>query len=222
MKPVSISFKDFLCIFTARMECSICLESLDTKCTFTLSCNHKLHYDCFLRCSYQKSHIFIDCPLCRDMNINTKPAHEDPSENIKSLLFHKSKRCSHKTKKGSRCKRPISIMNYDQCSVHNRDVLPQDKYDVMNRYMIYMLQVESTWFTKICMIDFVKKILIKFPETNTVDEIHTYGLRYKYYLKKNNDDDNDVIDTRGIYEYYDLAEPDPEWVNRCRDKKTLA
>ena len=207
------------------MDCSICLETLDTKCIFTLSCNHKLHYDCFLQCSYQKSHIFIDCPLCREMNTNTKPVHEDPYTNIKALLFHKSSRCSHKTKKGLRCKRSISLMNYGKCSVHNRDVLPPDKYDVMNRYLIYMLQVDSTWFTKICMIDFVKRILIKFPETKTVDELHSYGLRYKYYLKKNNDDDallGALRNVHGIYKYYDLTEPDPEWLIRCRDQKYLA
>ena len=55
------------------MNCSICLEELNNKKTiFKLSCNHQLHYECFLKYSYQVSHLFIDCPMCREMNINTQ------------------------------------------------------------------------------------------------------------------------------------------------------
>ena len=49
------------------MECSICLNTMDNKDNiFILSCNHKFHYKCFLKYSYQIGHLYIDCPLCRE------------------------------------------------------------------------------------------------------------------------------------------------------------
>ena len=66
------------------MECSICLNEMkEDQCIFTLSCNHKLHYSCFLKYSFQKNHIFIDCPLCREMNINTQLPDLDTEQNLR-------------------------------------------------------------------------------------------------------------------------------------------
>ena len=68
------------------MECSICLEEFNNEKTiFTLSCNHKLHYQCFLKYVYQKGNFFIDCPLCREMNTNTKSPVDDHEDGLREL-----------------------------------------------------------------------------------------------------------------------------------------
>ena len=75
------------------MNCSICLEELNNKKNiYTLSCGHKFHYECFLRYSYQVGHLFIDCPMCREMNINTQLPTLDKEENLREFLFHKKKK----------------------------------------------------------------------------------------------------------------------------------
>ena len=74
------------------MNCSICLDEFNNKKNiFKLSCNHQLHYECFLRYSYQVGHLFIDCPMCREMNINTQLPNLDTvcCENISALFLIK-------------------------------------------------------------------------------------------------------------------------------------
>ena len=52
------------------MECPICLET-NTKPKIKLSCGHELHFRCFLSYIIQSDNsIFINCPLCRQMNTN--------------------------------------------------------------------------------------------------------------------------------------------------------
>lgn len=201
-------------------DCSICLEKLDGKKTiFTLSCNHQLHYECFLRYSYKNNHMFIDCPLCREMNYNIKPAIKEPEQNLKELCFH-GKRCRHKTKNGTRCKKPPSLLNCGYCSVHNKDILNKDNYDIMNQYIFYILQTHSLWYTKIHMVDFIKKIIIKNPHIKNIEELLAFSTRYKYYLKKN-DLRHDIVPVLGIYKYYDLDSPDEDWVKRCVEDKII-
>ena len=202
-------------------ECSICLDDLNKKTIFTLSCNHKLHYECFLRCSYQKNYIFIDCPLCREMNTNATMPIKDPETHLRELLSHtKKKRCCSLTKSGRRCKKKASLLNYGLCSIHNKNILSKDKYDLMNRYLFYMIQATNRWYTKICMIDFVKKILIKYPEVKTIDEIHTFGLRYKCHRTKLLLDDK-IIDRDGIYKYYELDDPPNDWIQKCVTERKI-
>ena len=203
------------------MECSICLEELNEKTIFTLSCNHKLHYQCFLKYVYQKSNIYIDCPLCREMNTNTKSPLEDPKEGLKDLLLSpKNKRCCQMTRDGKRCKKNSSLMNYGYCSVHHKNILPEIKYDLMNRYILYILQINSRWYTKIHMIDFIKKILIKYPEIETLDEVLTYGWRYKFHRQKRALE-NDVIASQDINEYYELDNSPVEWIHICMEDKMI-
>ena len=169
------------------MECSICLNEMkEDQCIFTLSCNHKLHYSCFLKYSFQKNHIFIDCPLCREMNINSKKPLNDPETNLREICSHKKpKRCQAiNNTNGLRCKNKACLLNYGFCSVHHPDILPKDKYELMNTYIHYMLQVKARWFTKLHFIDMIKKVLIKYPEINTFGEILTFGLRYKCHRAK--------------------------------------
>ena len=205
------------------MECSICLEELnDKKTIFTLSCNHKLHYQCFLKYVYQKNNIYIDCPLCREMNTNNKSPLDDPKEGLKELLLlsPKNKRCCQITQSGKRCKKNSSLMNSGYCSVHHKNILPEIKYDLMNRYILYILQINSRWYTKIHMIDFIKKILIKYPEIKTLDEVLTYGWRYKFHRQKMALE-NETIERCDINEYYGLDDPTEEWIHKCMEDKII-
>ena len=81
------------------MECSICLLPMNQtdKSLITLSCNHQLHYQCFMSYALKtQGHIFVKCPLCREMNLNAEYPTADPELNIRLLFNHtKSKRCCH-------------------------------------------------------------------------------------------------------------------------------
>ena len=159
------------------MDCSICLDEIKSSDNiFTLSCNHKLHYSCFLAYALKKQgNIFVNCPICRVMNISDTKSSTDPELNIRILCSHeKSKRCCHKTKKGLRC-------------TNNR------------------------WYTKIFLIDLVKKLLIKYPEIDKLEQIHYYMLRFKFHRFE----DDYLISPPSMYEYYNLKTPPDQWANKC-------
>ena len=142
-------FKVFLSIFIEfTMNCSICLDEFNNKKNiFKLSCNHKLHYECFLRYSYQVGHLFIDCPMCREMNINTQLPTLDTEENLRELLFHKKKkRCCAMNNEGKRCRKNAVLMNYGFCEIHHDKILPKDKYNLMIRYIFHTLQIKCSWY----------------------------------------------------------------------------
>ena len=204
------------------MECSICLEEFNNeRSIFTLSCNHKLHYRCFLKYVYLKGNMFIDCPLCRSMNTNTKSPIDDPVSGLKELLFFSQKRCCQITKSGRRCKKNQSLMNYGYCSIHHKNILSKNKYDLMNRYILYMLQINiSSWHTKIAMIDFIKRIFIKYPDIETFDEILSFAWIYKSHLQKLVLE-NDFIGMEDINEYYGLDDCPVEWVNKCIEDRII-
>ena len=92
------------------MECSICLERIkNNHVEFQLSCDHKLHYQCFLLYVYNAGgNIFINCPLCREMNYNIVKPFELPIDNIRFLCSNGigKVRCQRKTQKGNCCKNP--------------------------------------------------------------------------------------------------------------------
>ena len=96
------------------MECSICLNNMKpNEIIFILSCDHKLHYQCFIRYVFSKGHIFIQCPLCRKMNLNDKKPSDDIKENLKMICsLGGSKRCcAINITNGKRCKKKSSILN---------------------------------------------------------------------------------------------------------------
>ena len=52
-------------------DCDICGLSLNKGWTQELSCNHKFHFNCFKGYIFKTKHtFFVDCPNCRQMNIN--------------------------------------------------------------------------------------------------------------------------------------------------------
>ena len=59
------------------MDCSICLDTMENQCTYKLSCGHEFHTKCYLNCVYSNNfNMFIKCPLCRELNINTETPYE--------------------------------------------------------------------------------------------------------------------------------------------------
>ena len=208
------------------MECSICLERIrkDHK-SFTLSCNHTIHYQCFLLYVYKTDgHIFINCPLCRKMNTNNEKPYSLPINNIKALCSRGvgRVRCLHKTKKGNCCKNPSSILNYGFCNLHNRSLLPKEKYELMADFMFYLLETSNLWRTKLYMIDIAKKILIQNPEIKSIPEIQYYFFRYfHHHLNENPEQHSWMLNSHKIYEYYDLKLPPKDWIAYCNDKKKI-
>ena len=203
------------------MECSICLLPMNqtNKSLITLSCNHQLHYQCFMSYALKtQGHIFVKCPLCREMNLNAEYPTDDPELNIRLLFNHtKSKRCCHETKDGLKCKNKASLMNYGYCSVHHKELLPKDKYPAMCIYLYYIIQTPNSWYTKVFLIDIAKKLLIKYPKIETLEGIHHYMLRFKFHRFE----DTDVISPPSAYQYYELNPAPEAWTNKCVSDRTL-
>ena len=127
------------------MECSICLESINENESFKLSCNHKIHYKCFLSLIIKtNSTIFINCPLCRNININNKRPSEDTLHNLNFFTKNKNTRCKCYTKKNRKCKNKSLFMNNDMCRIHNNDILPENKYKLMEDFIFYLLEIKNT------------------------------------------------------------------------------
>ena len=202
-----------------EVNCCICLEPLSSKPEFTLSCNHQIHYNCFLSCVYKnQGNIFIKCPLCREMNYNNK-VNLLPEENLKQLSFFKRKRCCHKTKQGHVCKNKSLLLNYGYCYQHNKNILMKEKYTLLCDYIYYLLDNTNTWKTKIYMADIGKQLLIKYPEISSVEGLMHYFFRYFHY--KNYRENNKVFIPVEVYDHYDLKMPSKEWRNTHITNKTL-
>jgi len=204
------------------MECSICLEKINTKQEYKLTCNHSFHIKCYRACVFSNSlNIFIDCPLCRGFNHNNSKLSDDSSENLKFFCY--SGRCCHKTKEGKRCKNKSIILNYGYCYSHNKEILPKDKYELMVDFIYWMLEGNNKCETKLTMIDITKKLLIKYPEIMKLNEILTYFYRFYHYYKKEGDlhGQSPSIRRQEMYHYYDLELVEEEWHKRCLDKKII-
>ena len=203
--------------------CCICLQDLKENDKIKdLSCNHKLHFDCYMLYlgSKERKH-FINCPLCRNLNTDISIPGETPKEKIQNIC-QKSQRCLGKTKSGLRCKNKSSLLNYGYCRCHNKEVLETDKqYDIMFRYINLNMYSPQSWKTRLILTDIAKKLIIKFKIENIEDIM--------YYLFRSFSDQvaagNSLLDVkkneRYIYEYYELEPPREEWVDKCLELKIL-
>tara|TARA_B100001094_G_C18159927_1_gene788649 strand:+ start:733 stop:1359 length:627 start_codon:yes stop_codon:yes gene_type:complete len=207
------------------MECSICLEQISENDTIkTLSCNHQFHYHCFLSYAMKTSGvIFVQCPLCREMNTNNDKPYDNPKQNILALCeTKKATRCKCITKKGRRCKKKAAFLNYQYCTVHNSPQLPPEKYELMCDHIYYTLETSNKWCTKILMIDITKKLLIQNPHITKINEIHYYFLRYYHWLKSHGGwDGRQDIPSDHIYDYYHIEKPPKEWIRYCVQNRVI-
>ena len=112
-------------MYCYHMDCSICLSPLKKK-TYKLSCGHEFHLKCYQNCVYSNNcNIFIKCPLCRELNINTEKPYDNSYDNLK--IWTSLERCKCTTKSGKRCKKRAILLNNGKCSIHQKP-LSKDKY----------------------------------------------------------------------------------------------
>jgi hypothetical protein len=207
-----------------KMECSICLEKINTKDEYKLTCNHSFHKKCYRACVFSNNlNIFIDCPLCRGFNYNNDKLSCNSLENLRFFCY--SGRCCHETKEGNRCKNKSIILNYGYCYSHNKEILPKDKYELMVDFIYWMLEGNNKCETKLTMIDITKKLLIQNPNMMKLNEILTYFYRFYHYYKHEGNlqgqDNSPLIRRQEMYRYYDLELVEDGWHNRCLDKKII-
>ena len=210
------------------MECCICLSNItDKQIPFTLSCNHTIHFQCFKKLIFQtKGHIFIKCPLCREMNHSIQKPFLDSYSNIKILCSDslKTQRCKHTTKRGHRCKRPVSLLNYGYCNLHPTEskVIPKDKYDLLCDYLYYLCLTTNEWRTKINMIDMSKQLVCAFPDKiHKLEDIHYYFNRFFNHNIYTRDDNDYYVNPYAFYTYYNMKPPPTEWVKQCVTNKMI-
>tara|TARA_B100001094_G_scaffold287975_1_gene303845 strand:+ start:1008 stop:1643 length:636 start_codon:yes stop_codon:yes gene_type:complete len=201
--------------------CSICLESIADNQMKLLSCGHKIHYKCYMKLVFHKN-LFIDCPLCRSINLNITKISNNPRENIFQIISNKTKenkmsRCNCTTKEGKRCKNPSVLLNYGMCTKHHSSILKKEYYPLMEKYMYIILSQKNSWLSKIYLFDIGKKIIIKYcNEESTLDEILIRF--YEYTSIQEGKKDLFIYNFNKIYEYHDLKKPELKWLNECKEK----
>ena len=189
------------------MDCSICLDKLENKDTYILSCGHEFHTRCYQKCVYNNNfNMFIKCPLCRELNINTEKPYDNTYDNLK--CWTKLERCKCKTKSGKRCKKRSLLFNNGMCAIHQKP-LAKDKYDLMLKYIYLILSQRNNWFSKIHLFDIGKKLIIK-NNLNEIEEIMFY-----FYKFINLNGIKSIQDYYSMYDYYELKRPQLPWVNHC-------
>lgn len=206
--------------------CSICLSDIEDKhLVYQLTCDHKFHFNCFKRYMFKTQHVFfVDCPNCRQLNYKvTYPFKDDYTKNLKAICnpgIGKIK-CHCTTLKGLKCKKKSHLLNYGMCQFHNKEILPKNKYEVLCTYIYHLLMCSNrTWETKIYLIDIAKKLLLKFDDIYSIDDVFRYYFMYIADAKKNNIE-NAYKNKELIYNYYDLELPPESWMKFCIDKRCL-
>ena len=198
------------------MECSICLGIInETDKIKKLSCDHKFHFQCFLDLVYRDNNIYVNCPLCREVNKSVEKPTNDHIENIKLLC--KEKRCSHITKDGTVCKRKCKLLNNGYCYQHQKMNMSDDQYKLMEKYIYLVLCQQGKFITKLRMIDLGKKLILKFGlGSENLDQIIEKFYRYFSLY-----DLTSIDSWNNIYNYYKLEKPCPDWIKYCSDNHCI-
>ena len=202
-------------------QCCICLKDMNDNDTLkTLTCGHKLHFDCYKEYMKTKNiRHFIQCPLCRKLNSDITIPGKSSYEKLENICG-KRQRCRGTTKDGKRCKNKSCLLNYGYCNIHNKNILKEEKYyDIIFRYINHCMYSPQNWKTRVILIDISKKLLVKY-DVKEFDEFIFYlykcseeqKLKYGAEVVKRNE--------KYVYEYYDLELPPDEWIDECvREKK---
>jgi hypothetical protein len=201
--------------------CSICFDDIkNNHIKKKLSCNHTLHFCCFKKNVFFHGNFFIACPLCRRINTNTEIPTNDNKKNI-LLLSHSGVtklRCNHIKKNGTICKLKSHIMNYGCCHIHNKSILPKEKYKIFSIYLYHILTTNYKWISMLYLIDFGKKIIINLIDKDDgIEKVLHYLYRYLHLGNHL----NDKFFMNQIYKFYNIEEPPAKWMKYCVDKKTI-
>ena len=107
------------------------------------------------------------------------------------------------------------------CHIHNKDILPKEKYEPICKFAYHLLHFDQrTWTTKVFLLDVAKKLIIKFDDIKNLEDIYRYLFIYIADAKKRGI--TNYYKDRGIlYSYYDLDVPPTEWVDFCVEKRVL-
>tara|TARA_Y100000590_G_scaffold470383_1_gene664328 strand:+ start:9124 stop:9723 length:600 start_codon:yes stop_codon:yes gene_type:complete len=198
------------------MDCPICMDKITTN-EKVLTCGHKLHYGCYIELILYSKNQFMECPLCREVNINTERYSTDSKQNIEIICRNK-KRCRCRTQKGTVCKRKPKLLNYGYCYQHNKAFLKEELYPVMDDYISIVLCQRYTFLPRLYFLDIGKKMIIKYGEKGKVScvDILTKILQYmsvkKIYY---------VNDHKEIYTYFGIDEPEKSWIDECIGRRYI-
>lgn len=180
------------------MECCICLNKLKDN-RFKLTCGHELHINCYLSLVYtNEMNIFFPCPLCRE--VNDKSLYNTEYHNLRHIV--KCGRCVCKTKDGKRCKNKSVMLNNGMCNIHNKYILPKEKYNLLCDYILWLFETSGKFRTKYLMIDIAKRICIKY-DINSIHEI----CHYMYYFWHKYDRIPILTNKELLYKFIDIELP---------------
>jgi hypothetical protein len=195
------------------MVCSICLENIENDhIKKKLSCNHVIHFKCYLELVYRDKNLYITCPLCREVNTDISRQFDGPEENI-MILCKDLKRCRCTTASGRVCKRKPSLLNYGYCYQHNPTILKKHHYPLMEKYIYLILCQRGSFYTKLKLIDLGKKIICKYcTKDSSIDEILE-----KYYRFFSVHDVYKLENYDEVYSFYELDIPDERWIDDCNN-----
>ena len=201
-------------------NCPICLEKIDEEhVKKRLTCGHTFHYRCFIKMVYRNINIFIACPICRTVNYSTSKPYSDPEKNIRILCSSKvgKVRCVCRTAKGTICKKKSRLLNYGMCYHHNKTILKEEFYPLMERYMYFILCQRYNFLYRLYSIDIGKKLIIKYADKSTsIEDILTLWLRYISIKNGRN-----VTNYYDVYDFYNLEKPNKEWISYCSENNIL-
>ena len=200
------------------MDCPICMDKITENNKKTLSCGHSLHNKCFIDYIFHRKNQFIECPLCKTINVNTERFSTNPKKNIETICKH-NKRCRHRTKKGTICKRKSKLLNYGYCYQHNKECLTEDSYQIMDDYISLLLCQRYNFLSRLYFLDIGKKLLIKYRKKgekisciDILSKIFEYlSINNIYYVK----------DYNKVYIYFKLKKPEKYWIESCIESKCI-
>ena len=145
------------------------------------------------------------------MNSNISKPYERIIDNLECLCDTKSKKCFGYTKEGKRCKRHMNLLNYGYCYQHHKDILKEDKYELMLKFIYLILCQRNSIFTRLQIIDLGKQIIIHKCNSNSdIDDVMFY-----FYKFLNINDIRSIQDYSEMYNFYNLKKPEPNWFRYC-------
>ena len=205
-------------------SCPICLDDFKEGEIKILSCNHKIHNQCYFNIVKRKN-LFISCPICREINKNIKKVTINPDQNIIYLISNINKngtmkRCICKTKLGKRCKNRSTLLNYGKCNRHHPNALKDIHTPIMEKYIYLILSQRNSWLSKVYLFDIGKKLVLKyFDDISGVEDILLKY--YEFFSIILEDGDIFIKEYEKLYEYYGLDIPERNWIKNCKEKYIL-
>lgn len=189
--------------------CSICLDTIKND-SIKLNCNHLLHKKCYLKLLFSSINIFLKCPICRvNDGLYLKP-YDSPKKNIEYFCTL-PKRCLCKNMNGKRCKNKPILLNYGMCYQHNKNILNQELFSLMEQFFYFILTQRNSTKSRLFLLDLGKKLIIKYCNSNSkLDDLIYYFHKYISINQLVS-----INDYEKIYSNYEIEPPISDWLNDC-------